>query len=137
MLKGLAFGFGAIFAWAIWNQASLPNGSNVLVASGFVLAVVLAYYGGRAKRPMAVATATANANAEATANAQQAVVVNVALGARDQARAQFGSLDGVSWQQPASALEMLDVDQVESEGIYEVMHEHTQAREGEAKQAAG
>lgn len=133
MIKAIAFGFGAIFAWSIWNQASLPNGSNLLLAIGFVAAFLLAYWAGRAKRPLAVAVATATANAEATANAQQAVVVNVALGAREQAAAQFGSLDAVSWQQPATALDVIDAEAAEEFGIYEVIE---QTREGDAQQVS-
>lgn len=113
MFRLFAFGFGAALAWALVRQVDLPNGSRWVLVGGFIAAFVLAYFAGRARRPSAVATATATATAVAAAKANQAVVVNVAVGARHQAAEQFGHLDAVEWQTDQVAIEALDVDAVE------------------------
>jgi hypothetical protein len=119
MIKALAFGLGAALAFALWKQSDLMNGQRTLLVAGYIVSLVLIYFAGRAKRPSAVATATAIATAEANATANQAVVVNVSLGAREHARAEFAGLDNVAWQGPATPLDMLDPDEVEQLGVIE------------------
>lgn len=103
MLRAFVFGFGAVLAYGLWNQSQAVNGYGGLLAVGFIAALVLAYYAGRRRSrgsSVAVASATAISEATAVADARQAVVVNVAVGAREVAQARYGGLDQVEWIGP-------------------------------------
>lgn len=79
MLKLLAFGIGAGIGFQSLRNYP-PDGP--LSSHGFVVAVIAAiicaYFGGRARRPAAVAVATATAEANASSVASNAVNVFVA-----------------------------------------------------------
>lgn len=118
MLKLLALGIGFGLVYGAWNQSRLPNGSIAPLVVLAVIGMVAAYLGGRARRGSAYASATAVAVADATAvaNSQQAVVLNVNMGAREVAATRYGGLDRVDWYDPDPLL-ALDAEIVEQDGI--------------------
>lgn len=130
MFKFLVFGLAAGFGYGAFRQYELQNGGIAAIGVLAVVAVILAFFAGRSRRPAAVATAiaTANATAAAAANAQQAVVVNfnVADGARVRAQEFYGGLDAVEWNGGAASLEFDPETFEEIEPTYDALESQYQ-----------
>lgn len=107
------------WAWAGWQNAPAVVHADPLVFALAICASLVAawWFGRRSGRAVAVAVATARAEAraaaasKATAHAQQAVVVNVDVGARQAAMRDLGGLEHAEWIGPAKPV--LEQDQLE------------------------
>lgn len=100
-MKFLAFGLGIGAGIQAWRNfpADGPVAPDMAIVIS-IAGILLAYFGGKSRRPSAVAVAQAHAHAEATASAQN--VVNLAItvpgqGAGNSAGVVVPDFEAVSW----------------------------------------
>lgn len=117
MKRIFAIAFGGVFGLCAWRMLpTMPHSQGAAAGLIVLVGLLAAYAAGKAAATpgltvsaqatatatsISTANATSTVKADTTSSSQQALVLNLNLGAREQASARFGGLDSASWMEPA------------------------------------